>query len=137
MAKATVTAVISPFEDDRRTVLLTKRTVEPFRGRWCFPGGHIDRGETARQAIVREVAEETGLTLHGPEFIGYCDEIFPEYGFFAEVLIFRGTGTGPMQAGPEEVSEIGWFTLEEARELPLAFNHLDVLERYESRLDPI
>ncbi len=137
MAKATVTAVINPFDNDRRTVLLTKRSIEPFKDNWCFPGGHIDRGETAEQAVVREVREETGLGLESPEFIGYCDEIFPEYGFFAEVLIFHGTGTGQMHAEPEEVSEIGWFTIEEARRLPLAFNHLDVLERYERQLDQI
>ena len=134
MVKTTVTAVISPSATERDTVLLTKRTVEPFKNHWCFPGGHIDSGETAEEAVVREASEETGLAMQSPAFLGYCDEIFPEFNFHAIVLMFYGTAQGELRPEPGEVSEIAWFKLSEARNLNLAFNHLEVLERYEQHI---
>lgn len=49
-------------EDDGR-VLLTRRTIEPGRGLWTFPGGFVDHGETASDAAIRETFEETGLVV--------------------------------------------------------------------------
>ncbi len=134
MVKATVTAILSPSAEEKNTVLLTRRTVEPFKNYWCFPGGHIDDGETAEAAVKRETAEETGLQLQSPLFLGYCDEIFPEFSFHAVVLMFCGTATGTLRPQPGEVSDIGWFSIHEARNLALAFNHQTVLDRYEKHL---
>jgi len=137
MVKATVTAILSPSAIKKDTVLLTRRAVEPFMNCWCFPGGHIDRGETARHAVIRETAEETGLELQSPVFLGYCDEIFPVLGFHAVVLMFYGTARGDLLPQPDEVSDIAWFSIREARSLKLAFNHQEVLTRYENHLDSL
>lgn len=58
--ESTCTALIV---DDKGRVLLLKRTRAPWRGLWGFPGGHVESGETLRQAVVREVWEETGLRV--------------------------------------------------------------------------
>lgn len=134
MVKATVAAILSPSEEERDKVLLTRRTIEPFKNHWCFPGGHIDSGETAEHAVIRETAEETGLELESPVFLGYCDEVFPEFNFHAVVLVFYGTAKGTLRPQPGEVSDIGWFSVHEARNLHLAFNHPEVLNRYEKLL---
>lgn len=134
MAKATVAAIISPDEEQSGTVLLTRRNVSPFRGHWCLPGGHIDEYETAEEAVTREVFEETGLHFNDPAFLDYFNEVFPEYRFHAVALAFYGIGRGSLMLMPEEVTEIAWFTLHEAIALPLAFNHLQILQRYEKHL---
>ena len=45
------------------SVLLIRREKEPLKGRWTCPGGRQEPGETHVQATVREVLEETGLTV--------------------------------------------------------------------------
>lgn len=135
MAKATVAAVIFPATGNRKSVLLTRRDVAPFKGCWCLPGGHIDEFETVDRAVRREAFEETGLDFDPSTFLGWFDEIFPEHRFHAVVLAFSGSGSGTLAAQPGEVAEIGWFPLEEACALPLAFNHNLVLQRYAATLD--
>ncbi|MCF8216020.1 MAG: NUDIX hydrolase [Chlorobium sp.] len=135
MVKATVAAVIARSGQDRSVILLTRRSVNPFKGYWCLPGGHIDAGETAIAAVGREVVEETGLTFAHPEFFCYSDERFPEHNFHAVALAFSGTASGDLLLMPEEVESAGWFTLEEAFSKPLAFNHESILKRYAAILE--
>ena len=135
MPKATVTAVVCPETGSPRTILLTRRNVSPFNGSWCLPGGHIDDYESATRAIQREVLEETGLGFETSACLGWFEEIFPEHRFHAIVVAFSGTGTGSMHMQPEEVTEIGWFELDAALDMPLAFNHNLVLSRYAQQLD--
>jgi len=134
MAKATVAAIISAGSDRPDLILLTKRSVPPFKGFWCLPGGHIDAGESTRAAVIREVSEETGITFIDPIFLCYSDEIFPEFGFHAVALAFYGCAAGSLQLMADEVESISWFPLHEAMELPLAFNHLQILQRYAQHL---
>lgn len=44
-------------------VVLLKRAVEPAMGKWVFPGGYVDRGETVEQAALRETREESQLEV--------------------------------------------------------------------------
>lgn len=47
----------------RGRLLLVKRDEPPDRGKWSFPGGAVEFGETTEQAAIREVKEETGLDI--------------------------------------------------------------------------
>jgi mutator protein MutT len=46
-------------------LLLLRRAnyIKHFGGKWCLPGGHIDNGESPESAIVREIKEETDITI--------------------------------------------------------------------------
>jgi ADP-ribose pyrophosphatase YjhB (NUDIX family) len=44
-------------------ILLVRRAIEPSYGKWVFPGGYVDRGETLEAATIREVKEESGLDI--------------------------------------------------------------------------
>ncbi len=50
-------------DPERRQVLIGRRLEAPSRGRWAFPGGHLEPGETHLQAAERELLEETGVVL--------------------------------------------------------------------------
>ncbi len=49
--------------DTAGRLLLIRRAHAPAAGRWSLPGGRVEAGETAERAVVREVAEETGLAV--------------------------------------------------------------------------
>ena len=59
-------------------VLLIRRGKEPLRGRWVVPGGTVEPGETLHDALVREVREETGVTVRPREVVLVFDRILRE-----------------------------------------------------------
>lgn len=57
----TVDAVVFGLDAGNLKVLLIRRGIEPFAGRWALPGGFAQVGESPEKAVRRELAEETGL----------------------------------------------------------------------------
>lgn len=126
MPQATVAAIITRTEQNQVKVLLTRRNHEPYEGYWSLPGGHIEPGETALAAVIREVKEETGLDFDAA-FFKACDEIIPERKIHAVVQVFHGAGRGGLSLQPEEVAEAEWVVLDEAVGKELAFQHAEIL----------
>ncbi len=56
--------------DERGRLLLVQRGNEPGRGLWSVPGGRVEAGEDDAAALVREMAEETGLVVEPGPLIG-------------------------------------------------------------------
>lgn len=56
-------------------VLLAQRGKDPGRGLWGFPGGHVEWGETVRDAAVRELYEETGISARPQRYLTHFDLI--------------------------------------------------------------
>ena len=59
-------------------VLLVRRGTEPMKGHWSLPGGLVELGEPLLAGVVREVREETGLTVEPVELIELLDRIHRE-----------------------------------------------------------
>ncbi len=133
MPQATVAAIITTTDRSGTKILLTRRNIEPFKEQWCLPGGHIDQYESAKDAIIREVKEETGLDFDA-SFLNYFDERIPEHNIHAVVMVFTGRGTGLLRAQEDEVSNIDWFPIDEARSLQLAFTHNKILDAYAAQM---
>ena len=58
-------------------VLLIRRGKAPLLGRWSIPGGTVESGETLEQALIREMAEETGLDVVPGRLLTVFDRIGP------------------------------------------------------------
>ena len=78
-----IPCVVAIVEQDG-AVLLVQRAVDPQKGKWCLPGGFIEVGETVRDAVVRELKEETGLQCQPVEVLGACSDLG---GFYGDILI--------------------------------------------------
>ncbi|HYK92635.1 MAG TPA: NUDIX domain-containing protein [Thermoplasmata archaeon] len=89
--------------------------------RWCFPKGHVERGETLLEAARREVQEETGIgpVRFGPQVhsVRYC---FHDPRRFVNVFKSTAYFLAWTDRDPPQLEEIfdraEWVTLEEARE---------------------
>lgn len=60
---------------DNGRVLLVRRGTEPMLGKWTLPGGMLEVGESLTAGVVREVMEETGLSVEPVELVELLDRI--------------------------------------------------------------
>lgn len=98
-------------------ILLGRRAIEPRIGRWVFPGGFMDVGETAEAAGVRETMEEAHLEVRNLSLIGVYTRIEPG----VVVIVFAGEASGEAEAA-DETSEVRWFAPEDIPWDELAFD---------------
>jgi mutator protein MutT len=85
----------------------------PKGGCWCFPGGHVEPGETSRQAIQREFAEELGIEVLPVERLGSVRVVGPRL-YILAVWLVRHVG-GELRLAQDEIDEARWLTASEAR----------------------
>ncbi len=124
-------------------VLLVRRAKAPLEGEWSLPGGAVELGETLGEAIVREVAEETGLTVSPLQVLKAFDHIDRDaegrVRFHYVLVDFlcridakdggRVAGLCALQHG-SDVSDARWVPLEGLRtstEFPLTERALEVI----------
>ncbi|MEA2662452.1 MAG: 8-oxo-dGTP diphosphatase [Chloroflexota bacterium] len=101
-------AAIAVIRDERGRVLLVKQRGGPFAGAWLLPGGRAGDDESAVHALVREVREETGLTMTDATYVaGYRTS---GDGYDLTVLVYTGPAAGSLVA--ESGSDVGWFAPE-------------------------
>lgn len=95
---------VALFQNDR--ILLTKR--KDFEV-WCLPGGHVDGGESVARAAIREVAEETGLSVRLNRLVGLYS--IPEAKSWVNLMVlFVGEQVGgTLKAQEDEVLEVAYF----------------------------
>ena len=56
--------------DGKGNVLVQNKTNHPTWHGWNFPGGHVEKGEYVTPSVIREMKEETGLTIENPRLCG-------------------------------------------------------------------
>lgn len=99
-------------------LLLIRRGRGPAGGRWSIPGGRVELGETLAEAVVRELAEETGLEGMCDQFVGWVERISD--GYHHLILDFAVTviSTDDPVAG-DDAAEAQWVPLGEVAAMPL------------------
>ena len=83
-----VSAVGALIINDAQQMLLVKRARDPGQGLLGLPGGFVDAGETAEQALRREVLEETGLEIRDPKLLITYPNQYHHDGYAIPVLDF-------------------------------------------------
>ncbi len=124
----TVDAAVFTFSGDRTKVLLINRGNEPFKGMWALPGGFVDMDEELEDAIVRELAEETGLTGIQLEQMRTFGTVGRDPRGRMITIVFMGIATegqDTIRAG-DDAAQAQWFDIEKVPD-DMAFDHVDVV----------
>jgi 8-oxo-dGTP diphosphatase len=115
--------------DERGRLLVVRRGHEPGRGRWSVPGGRMEQGESDEVAVLREVAEETGLEAEVLRHVGSVRRPAPGGGTFEirDYLLRPRQVPVPAPVPGDDADEARWVTRAELESLPLVEGLLDAL----------
>ena len=112
----------------RAEVLLVRRGNEPYKGCWALPGGFMEMDETIERCAVRELQEETGLTI-GEErlhLIGIYSTPGRDPRGRTVTAAYRVDVEDDIQAtAGDDATEVRWWILDKLP--PLAFDHADII----------
>jgi ADP-ribose pyrophosphatase YjhB (NUDIX family) len=115
-------------------LLLIERGRGPGAGRWSLPGGRVQFGETLHEAVVREVAEETGLTVTVESFVGWAERMGDEpepYHYVILDFVVRVHGPAlPLRAG-DDATAAAWVPIGDVAAWPVVPGLVDFLEQHE------
>jgi len=110
-------------------ILLVKRKIPPFIGKFAFPGGHLKYGESVEDCAVRETFEETGIKVEPKEILGvYSKKGRDPRGHVVSVVFICKPKTTSTKSSFE--SEAMWVKISEARNADFAFDHRKIFEDY-------
>ena len=86
-------------------LVLVKRAIDPGYGKWVFPGGYVDRGETLTRAAIREAREECGLDVQLDGLVN----IYSYAGRAPVIIVYAATAVGGTLCADEECLETAEF----------------------------
>lgn len=102
--------------DDRGRIILLRRGFDPGAGRWTFPGGFVDLGESVPDAARREADEELGLAIELDGLVG----VYSRPQDRVVLIVYRARAGGEPHTSPEAV-EVAAFAPDEIPWDELAF----------------
>ncbi len=110
-------------------LLVIRRGHPPGEGLWSLPGGRAEPGESDEEAVVRELAEETGLSVATGRLVGSVDRPGPG-GLTYDIRDYAATVTGGVLRAGDDASEARWATTDELRALPTTDGLLEALSEW-------
>ena len=107
--------------DDKGNVLVEEKIDKNYKG-LIFPGGHIEKNEPIVDSVIREIYEETGLTISNLKMCGVKDWITEERNRYIVFLYKTNVYSGEIRSSSE--GNVFWMSLEELRDKE-PFWHMD------------
>ena len=125
--KLTTDSLIFSKESDHLQILLIQRGFEPFKGMWAFPGGYVEDNEDLEEGALRELHEETGVTLPGmTQLHTFATPGRDPRGRTASVVYYAITKASEHTInGGDDAAAASWVNVQDIT--ALAFDHLSIL----------
>ncbi|MFF3224115.1 NUDIX hydrolase N-terminal domain-containing protein [Nocardia suismassiliense] len=105
------------FDDTGHILLIRDRSDE----KWTLPGGWVDPGQTAGEAVVREVQEESGLVVRATKLVAALDRDTqghqPKFPYHVTKMFFLCERIADGKPSPIETMEVDWFSIDALPEL--------------------
>ncbi|MFX0069577.1 MAG: NUDIX domain-containing protein [Candidatus Hermodarchaeota archaeon] len=123
----TVDAVI---DDGKGNVVLIRRKYPPFKGYYALPGGFIEKGESQKQAVLREAKEETNLDLIIVKKIGVFDKEGrdPRGRIISTAFKCKIKGDTSNMRAADDSEAVELVPINKLKDIDLAFDHRDILK---------
>ena len=114
-------------------VLLVKRGQAPALGKWSLPGGLVDLGETTREAVVREVAEECGVRITVVDVAGVVERVVRDEAgrirYHYVLVDYLAFPEGTRVAPGSDAADVRWVEVDRLGELDTTEGLLDMVRR--------
>lgn len=117
--------------DDAGRLLVVRRGRQPFAGYWSLPGGRVEPGEDDAAAVVREVAEETGIVVVVGALLGTLERPAPGGGVF-DIRDYRCAVSGGALIAGDDATAVAWVEADELRRLPTTPGLLQLLAQWDA-----
>ncbi len=119
--------------NDKNEVFLMKRAIDPFKGTWVLPGGHVEYKEEVEDALKREIKEEIGANLKIENLFGVYSAPNRDPRDHIVTIVYTGKidDNEEIKLG-EEASTYKFFSLSELPE-NIGFDHKKIIEDLKNR----
>jgi ADP-ribose pyrophosphatase YjhB (NUDIX family) len=94
-------------------LLLVRRANPPAQGRWSIPGGRVEAGESHEDAVIRELAEETGISGRVVREVGTIRRDAPSGGVYVIRDFLVEVDEGSVPSAGDDAADARWFSDDE------------------------
>jgi len=119
-----VTAAI--IKDENRLLIAKRHSKDPLGGKWEFPGGKIEPGETPKECLVREIKEELGVEVKIGHF--YDENVYSSQDHHIH-LLFYWAEVIKGEVIPVVHDDLKWTTIEELADFDFAPADIPIVKR--------